>query len=115
LNLAHHEQLADASARIEAMIDTGLEYRPGDPVRVRVLRRGPRTWVSDDGAAYALAGAPHDWPDAAARVGQELIVNFSRHGVISLPVVPVGPSEERVIRRIAEASRAFYQELLDLG
>jgi hypothetical protein len=34
--------------------------------------------------------------------------------MISLPVVPVGPSEEQVVRRIAEASRAFYQELLEL-
>jgi hypothetical protein len=47
-------------------------------------------------------------------VEQDLVVNFSRGGGISLPVVAVGPSEEQVVRRIGEASRAFYQELLDL-
>jgi hypothetical protein len=33
------------------LIDTGLEYRPGDPVRVRVVRREHRISVTDDGAA----------------------------------------------------------------
>lgn len=102
-------------SRIETTIDTGLEYRPDDPVRVRVVRRGPRTWVSDDGVAFDRAGRPRRWQEAATRVERELIVNFSRGGVISLPVVPVGPSEEQVVRRIAEASRAFYQEMLDLA
>jgi hypothetical protein len=102
-------------ARVETSVDTGLEYRPGDPVHVRVVRRGPRTWVSDDGAAFERAGGPSTWPEAARRVERELVVNFSRSGVISLPVVPVGPSEEHVVRRIGEASRAFYQELLELA
>lgn len=34
---------------------------------------------------------------------------------VMLPVVPVGPSEDEVVRPIAEASRAFYQELLELA
>ena len=84
-------------------------------MRIRVVRREHRTWVSDDGAAFHMAGRPDAWRDAAARVGQELEVNFSRGGVISLPVVRVGPPEREVVRRIAEASLAFYQELLELG
>jgi hypothetical protein len=100
--------------RLEETIDTGVEYTPGDPVLVRLVRRGPRTWVSDDGSAFARAGRPQAWRDAAARVERELVVNFSRSAVISLPVVPLGPSEERVVQRIGEASRAFYQELLEL-
>jgi hypothetical protein len=42
-------------------------------------------------------------------------VNVSRQGVVFLPVVPRGPDLEEVERRIAEASRAFRDELLDLA
>jgi len=100
-------------ARIEMTVDTGLEYRPGDPVRVRVVRRGARTWVGDDGAAFERAGRPANWREAARKVEHELIVNFSRNAVISLPVVAVGPPRERIVERIGQASLAFYQELLD--
>lgn len=114
----HAQALKEATSsvpeRIETSIETGLEYRPGEPVRVRVVSRGPRTEVSDDGAAFDAAGRPRAWREAARRVDPELVVNFSRSGAISLPVVPVGPPERDVVRRIAEASLAFYQELLEL-
>jgi hypothetical protein len=109
------QELPGDPDRIELAVDTGLEYRPGDRVLVRVVRRGPRTWISDDGVAFARAGRPGGWRKAAARVEQELVVNFSRSAVISLPVVRVGPPEERIVQRIGEASRAFYQELLELS
>jgi hypothetical protein len=51
---------------------------------------------------------------AAQRVNSEWDVNISQAGVISLPVVALGPCEERVVRRIAEAALGLYQELLDL-
>lgn len=98
--------------RSETLIDTGLEYRPGDPVRVRVLRREHRISVSDDGAAIAKAGRPQAWREAAGWVG-ELGVNISRRGVISLPVVPVGPCEKKTVRRIGEASMYLYQAILE--
>lgn len=100
--------------RSETVIDTGLEYRPGDPVRVRVVRREHRVSVTDDGAALEKAGRPRCWREAADRVDQELDVNISQLGVISLPVVRVGPCKEKIVRRIAEASLGLYQELLDL-
>jgi hypothetical protein len=34
--------------------------------------------------------------------------------VVSLPVVRVGPCEVKIVTRIAQASLALYQELLDL-
>lgn len=108
------ERVPTAPPRIDTTIDTRLEYRPGDPVRVRVVHRGPRIWVSDDGAAFDRAGRPTAWQQAADRVQHEYVVNFSRMGVVSLPVVRVGPPEEEIVRRIAEASRAFYQELLEV-
>lgn len=96
------------------MIDTGLEYRPGDPVRVRVLRRERRTSVTDDGAAIEKAGRPARWREAVERLDRDLIVNVSHRGVVSLPVVAVGPGVDSIVRRIAEASLGFYQELLEL-
>jgi hypothetical protein len=98
--------------RSETLIDTGLDYRPGDPVRVRVVRREQRISVTDDGAAIAKAGRPHAWREAAEVVG-ELGVNVSRRGVVSLPVVPVGPCEEKTVRRIGEASLCLYQAMLE--
>ena len=100
--------------RDESLIDTGLEYRPGDPVGVWVLRREGRVSVSDHGAALARAGAGPGWERACARVRAELDVNISRGGVVSLPVVAVGPGEQAVARRIARASLIFFQELLEL-
>jgi hypothetical protein len=96
------------------VIDSGLEYVPGDPVLVSVQHRERRTSVSDGGAAVERAGRPPGWHQAVDRVLAELDVNISRDGVVSLPVVRLGPPEERVVRRIAEASLSLYQELLEL-
>ncbi|HEY5318313.1 MAG TPA: hypothetical protein VIJ20_10060 [Solirubrobacteraceae bacterium] len=100
--------------RAETVVETGLEYVPGEPVRVRVVRREHRISVTDGGAAIARAGRPPGWRDAAGRVADELVVNVSHHGVVSLPVVPVGPGEQTIVRRIGEASLGLYQELLEL-
>lgn len=102
-------------ARTETVVDTDLQYRPGDSVRVRVVHREHRISVTDDGAAFEKAGGERGWRDAAGAVIREFGVNISRHGVVSLPVVRFGAAEEAVVRRIAEASLALYQELLELG
>jgi hypothetical protein len=99
--------------RAEAVIDTGLEYRPGDPVQVWVLHRERRVSVSDHGAASHKAGAVTGSERASARVYAELEVNITRGGVVWLPVVAVGPSEQEVARRIGRASLIFFQELLE--
>jgi hypothetical protein len=101
--------------RTESVIDAGLEYRPGKAVRIRVRHREQAVTVHDHGGAIELAGAPSEWRSAADRVAAEFDVNVSRHGVVSLPVVRVGPGEEAIVRRIGEASLAFYQELLELS
>jgi hypothetical protein len=105
----------DTATRSESLVETGLEYRPNDPVRVRVVHREHRTLVTDEGAAFDKAGRPRRWDPAARQVGGELNVNISRHGVVSLPVVRVGPPEAEIVRRIGEASLALYQELLELS
>ena len=70
--------------------------------------------VSDHGAALRKAGAAPGWERACARVHAELDVNITRGGVVWLPVVAVGPSEQDVARRIGRASLIFFQELLEL-
>ncbi len=102
------------AARAEQIVDTDLEYRPGDPVRVRVAHREQRITVTDGAAAIARAGRPAGWRSATRRLSNEIDVNISRDGAISLPVVRVGPGEQKIVERIARASLALYQELLDL-
>lgn len=101
--------------RTATLIDTGLEFVPGDPVQVRVVHREKRTLVSDEGAAVKRTGGVPGWAEVAQRLAQELGVNISRHGTVSLPVVRVGPPEVEVIRRIGAASLALYQDLLELS
>jgi hypothetical protein len=105
----------ETGSRSEARIDTGLRFQPRVPVLVHVTHREHRVSVSDDGAAIRLAGYPSGWREAGRRIGDEFTVNISRHGVVSLPVVRVGPPEADVIVRVGQASLAFYQELLDLS
>ncbi len=106
---------APAAGRVEETVDTGLCYRPGDPVVVRVVRRPHRVTISDDGAGARRAGRPAGWREAGERVARELDVNVSRTGAVSLPVVEVGPPETVVISRIAEASVALYETLLEIA
>jgi hypothetical protein len=101
--------------RGEDSVESSLAYGPGYPVTVRVSHREQAVTVSDEGAAIDRAGAPQGWRLAADRVASELDVNVSRHGVVSLPVVRVGPGEDVIVQRIAEASLALYQELLELS
>jgi hypothetical protein len=101
--------------RAEYEIESSLSYTPGDPVTVSVCHREQAVTVSDEGGAIERAGAPQGWRFAADRVAAEFDVNVSRHGVVSLPVVRVGPGEEAIVARIAEASLALYQELLELS
>jgi hypothetical protein len=97
------------------LIWSGLEYAPGDPVRVCVRHRDQAVTVTDEGGAVERAGRPAGWRAAAERVADERVVNITRQGVLTLPVVRVGPGEQAIVARVAEASQALYQDLLELA
>ena len=94
--------------REERIVDTGLEYAPGDRVVVRVVERDGRGRVSDDARAAVKAGHTKVPEEIARRVEEEFVVNVTRRGEVFLPGA-------RFAERIGEASLALYQDLLDLG
>jgi hypothetical protein len=106
---------ASVPERSDTVIEIGLRFGRDTPVRVHIVHRDHRVTVSDDGAAIDLAARPRRWREAGRAISDEYLVNITRNGTVSLPVVPAGPDEDEVIRRIGEASLAFYQELLELG
>jgi hypothetical protein len=97
----------------EELIDTGLEYRPGEPVLLRAVHRR-HILVSDGGAALEKAGRVPGWRAVGDRIEVELCVNVGRNGAVFLPVVPAAPAYEAILRRVAEASLALYQDVLEL-
>jgi hypothetical protein len=92
---------------------TAHEYRPGDPVALRITRRR-LVYVSDEGGAVARAGKPPGWRAVAERLADELVVNIGRSGAVSLPVSRGGPGFDAIVDRIARASVALFEELLEL-
>ena len=113
-------ELDDARAgwteRGEVVLDSGLTYGAGDPVLVRVRKRGHRYRTDDDAGAMARAGKPTGWLEAARRVAEdERDLNVSRVGVVFVPAVEGGLDVSELAVRVADASLAVYEELLELG
>ena len=100
----------------ETITDTGLAYRSGEPVRLRVTRRERRLTVSDAGAWRSLrpggrrAGEPSPGGSSANSTSTS-----PAPAPVWLPVVAAGPPLHAIEQRIAHASLTFYQELLELA
>jgi hypothetical protein len=96
----------------EVTLNTGLSYRPGHPVRIRVRRRGSRFDVTDGATAVNLAGRPDGWLatafDTAARTG----MNVNRRGVVFVTGFERRDLADLVLR-LAECSRLVYVSLLE--
>ena len=95
------------------IVDTGLEYRPGEPVLLRTVERR-HTLVTDDGVALEKAGRLPGWRAIGDRLERELCVEHQPQRRLFLPVVPCGPGHDAVVRRVAEAALTLYQDVLDL-
>jgi hypothetical protein len=106
-----------AEERAELSLDSGLSYREDEPVVVRLRKRGGRYDLDDEGRAVALAGKPPGWHElAVAVVAGQFSLNVSPDGAVAVfvPAVEGGVDLAWLGGRVAEASRALYQELLDL-
>jgi hypothetical protein len=100
--------------RGETVLDGGVEYRPGEPVGVRVRKRGRQYTIDDDGAAVAKAGRPEGWLDLARRIAEdEFWLNVNRRGMVFVPAFE-GRDLAWLVLRVADASVAVYEELLEL-
>jgi hypothetical protein len=98
----------------EAALTTGGSYTEGEPVRIFVRKRGRRYDLDDRGAAARLAGRPRGWLEVAERAVAEEGFNVNRAGVVFVPVVE-GRDLAELALRLGRASRAVYDELLELA
>lgn len=103
------EALRDGAA--EAVMDTGLLYRPDHPVRVRVRLRDGRYDMSDGAAALNLAGRAYGWFATMEQVVAERGMNVNRRGVV-LVTGFAGRDLRSLAMRFAECSRVVYSASL---
>jgi hypothetical protein len=93
------------------VVESGLEYGDGEPVKVLVRKRLHRYALSDLRRAVEKAGKPSGWREAAERAC--LPMNVDRQGTVFVPVVE-GRDLSDLVVRLADASRAVHEALLVL-
>jgi len=96
----------------ETILKTGLRYRGGEPVLIRVRRRGHRYDITDDGVAVSLAGKPRGWLDRVEHAVSAEGFNVNRRGVLFVPAVE-GRDIASLAIRLAQTSRSAYLDLLE--
>ncbi len=96
----------------DTTIDTGLTYRVGEPVRIRVRRRGHRYDIGDEGEAVKRAGKPDGWLSETQRLVAKEGFNVNRRGVVFVPAIE-GRDIASLTLRLAETSRTVYLSLLE--
>jgi hypothetical protein len=101
-----------AQERGEAVVDSGLAYGDGEPVRVLVRKRLHRYTLTDQGRAVEKAGRPPGWREAAERAVEPM--NLDRGGAVFVPVT-AGRDLDDLVRRLADASRAVHEAVLVLA
>ncbi len=98
------------------LLETGLEYVPGQPVLVSMRKRGYRYDIDDRGEAVRLAGTPRGWLKAAKRVVLEYSLNVNRAGVVFVQGYEWRWRDlDELAQRIAATSVALHAELLELA
>jgi hypothetical protein len=97
----------------ELVLETGVDYRSGEPVQVRLRRRGNRVHLDDGGNAVQHAGRPSGWLDVAERVVAADGFNINRRGVVFV-AVGRGRDLAPLALRLSDTSLGVYLALLDL-
>jgi len=99
----------------ERVVEPGPAYGDGEPVRIRIRKRGRRYDIDDDGVAWEKAGASgRSALEAADHVVALEGFNVNRSGVVFVPAVE-GRDIDALAARIADCSLAVYSELLELS
>jgi hypothetical protein len=99
--------------RGEVVFDSGLAYFEGEPITIRLRKRGHRYHLDDQGGAIRVAGRPRGWLEASEHVVAREGFNINRRGVI---FVSVGEGRDlaSLVLRLAELSVDVSWALLDL-
>jgi hypothetical protein len=100
----------------EQLLDSGREWRAGEPIEIRMRRRGYWTELDDSGEAVRRGGRPEGWHEAADRIAAAEGMNVSRTGTVSVKYGQrSGHDLEEITGRLADTARAIYLLLLDLS
>ena len=93
-----------------------VTYGQTETAPVVVTRRGGWVYFSDDGAGVRAAGAPRGWLPVAREVVAALDLNINRRGVVFVasPEARGRAWLDRLEARVADASVAVYEALLEL-
>jgi hypothetical protein len=104
----------DWGERGEAVLEWGLEYREGEPVKVRLRKRAHRYDLDDQGAAVRLAGRRAGWLEVCEHVVARQGLNVNRRGVVFVPAVE-GRDLSSLALLVADTSVAVWSSLLELS
>ena len=109
--------VADALASLaeqergELLVDSGLAYGDGEPVRILVRKRLHHYLLTDQGRAVEKAFKPAGWQEPAEWAAEPM--NVDRSGNVFVPAVE-GRDLADLLVRLADASRAVHEALLAL-
>jgi hypothetical protein len=104
------------SERDEKLVDSGREWVPGEPVQIRIRKRGGWTELDDRGEAVRRAGKPRGWLEIADRIVAEEGMNVNRAGVIFVAYGQrSGHDVEEITGRLADSALDVYDKLLEVS
>jgi hypothetical protein len=112
--------VADALASLaeqergQLLVDSGLAYGDGEPVRILVRKRLDHYLLTDQGRAVEKAFKPVGWQEPAEWAAEPM--NVDRRGAVFVPAFGSGGSSRLadLLVRLADASRAVHEALLAL-
>ena len=95
----------------EITLNTGLSYRLGHPLCIRIRKRGARNDITDGAGAVNLADRPDAWLAMASEIAARTGMNVNRRGVFATGFEQRDLTD--LVMRGAECSRLVYVSLLE--